>query len=282
MKVLVTGADGFIGKHLCPELEKSGFTVEKHTISDSDISRTLPDYSGVDRVVHLAGLTFVPASWETPAKFYETNVMGTLNVLEFCRKNKCPMTYVSAYVYGQPQYVPVDEKHPLVPHSPYNHSKILAEELCGYYAGNFNMQVVILRPFNIYGFGQSPGFLLPSIFQQLMDPASKILKLENTDTKRDYVYVADVARAITAAVKNGGNGIYNVASGVSTSAGELAKIAMEASGIKKEITVTGARRKNEVSDIVASVEAARRGLGWAPKTTLREGVEKTFQEYVKK
>src|ERR1700733_11544616 len=148
--VLVTGASGFIGKPLAERLEQAGFTVIRHSEDRGDIaSCNLPE--GADHVFHLAARTFVPDSWSAPLSFYATNVLGTVNVAEFCRRHSASLTMMGSSVYGRPQFLPISETHPVAAFNPYSHTKLLAEEVCRYYAQQFNIRVAVIRPFNIYG-----------------------------------------------------------------------------------------------------------------------------------
>jgi len=158
-KILITGSGGFIGKALVKRLSGMEYAVTGFDLADGDIAEegalTHLEKEDIFYVFHLAGKTFVPESWSNPFLFYRTNVLGTANVLEFCRKTGAGLTYVSSYLYGKPEYLPVDEKHPVKAYNPYSHSKLVAEELCRYYREQFPLGISILRPFNVYGPGQS-------------------------------------------------------------------------------------------------------------------------------
>src|SRR5450432_2093010 len=126
-RILVTGGGGFVGRHLVSALKSEGFDVVRHRLRDGDLARCSLPYEGVSHICHLAARTFVPDSWRSPRDFYDTNLMGTLNVLEFCRRQKAILILMSSYLYGQPKYLPIDENHPLQALNPYAHSKLLAE-----------------------------------------------------------------------------------------------------------------------------------------------------------
>jgi nucleoside-diphosphate-sugar epimerase len=277
-RVLVTGADGFMGRRLCERLSLEHMEVIQHSISDGDISeQPLPD-ENIDWVFHLAALTNVPESWEKPSLYYRVNVMGTEHVLELCRRNACGLTFISTYVYGHPQYSPIDEEHPVSPNSPYNHSKFLGEELCRFFNRVFNIPIVIFRPFNIFGPGQSPHFLIPEIMKQLLDNESKEIRLLDLEPKRDYVYIDDVIEALIKSIGGQGFEIYNLGSGKLASVLEVVNAAMEVSGIRKSILSEGKSRKNEVSDMVASIEKACIHLGWSPQVSLKEGLSNMMMD----
>lgn len=271
-RILVTGADGFVGKYLTAALAAENHDVVTFDVSDGDIASAMLDFTGLEHVFHLAALTFVPHSWKNPKEFYRVNVMGTENVLELCRKNACAMTFMSTYVYGQPQYLPIDERHPIAPNSPYNHSKYLAEQLCLFYDENFGVQATIFRPFNIYGPGQSKQFLIPQIVIQLLDNSASQIQLKSLAPKRDYVYIDDLVRALMFSLETNSTEIYNIAGGISVSVGEIAELAMEVSGIRKPVIGAGEERKNEVMDICGDAGKAERKLRWQARQSLKDGL----------
>ncbi len=280
MRILVTGSDGFIGAKVCSKLREKGFEVEAHTLAVSDIGTGIPEYKGIDWVLHLAALTSIRDSWDRPGDFYNINFMGTQRVLEVCRKNNCGMTFMSTYVYGHPKYLPVDEAHQAMPNSPYSQTKYLAEQLCGFYSSNYSIPCVILRPFNIYGPGQSGGFLVPSIFAQVMDPSTDEVRVENLRPKRDYVYVDDVVGAIVSTIGRKTAGVYNIGTGVATGVGELIEAVFKVTGIRKKVISVDKIRPDEVHEITASYRKINGDLGWAPATGLEEGLKKTFLESI--
>jgi nucleoside-diphosphate-sugar epimerase len=134
-----------------------------HSFQDGNIATCPLEFGSVRHVFHLAGKAFVPESWQAPHGFYEVNVLGTANVLDFCRRQSASVTLISSYVYGKPLRLPIDEDHPLEPFNPYSHTKILAEEIGRYYAAQFGVPVFIVRPFNVYGPGQDRRFLIPTL-----------------------------------------------------------------------------------------------------------------------
>ena len=163
--ILVTGASGFIGTALVARLRALGLTALTMDFEDGDIATngTLAKFiqPDIEHVFHLAGRTFVPDSWGNPQTFYQTNVLGTVNVLEFCRTKMIPLTYISAYVYGHPDTLPIREDSATRPNNPYAFTKRMAEQTCEFYAEAFGLPVTVIRPFNVYGIGQAETFLIP-------------------------------------------------------------------------------------------------------------------------
>jgi nucleoside-diphosphate-sugar epimerase len=276
-KILVTGSEGFIGKAVVKRMKAEGFEVYSLDLADGDITvpSTLSRYEGkgIMHVIHLAGKTFVPESWKNPEAFYRINVMGTVNVLEFCRKNNTGLTYISSYLYGSPEYLPVDEAHPLKSYNPYSHSKLLADDTCRSYLTNFNLRLSVLRPFNAYGPGQPPHFIIPEIIRMVCDDRVSEVRVMDLRPKRDYVFIDDLVDAIFRTIE-GEAGIYNVGSGQSVSVEEIIRTVLRLTGITKPYKATGSERKNEIFDLYAGIGKIHSKLGWKPQTTFEEGLSK--------
>jgi nucleoside-diphosphate-sugar epimerase len=271
-KILVTGATGFLGRHLVAALESQGRAVRKHSTGDGDIADCPLPMEGVCHVFHLAGKSYVPESWQNPLAFYRTNVMGAVNVLEHCRQNQAALTLISSYVYGEPQRLPIAEDHPLAAANPYAHTKILAEQTAQFYEQRFGVALTIVRPFNLYGPGQRQSFLIPSIVRQMLDPAATSVRVADLRPKRDYVYVADAVMLLLATLQPGVHGIYNLGSGLSASVAEVAELVSKAAGIRKPLVSADERRPGEILDVVADTSRAAAELDWQPRTSLADGI----------
>jgi nucleoside-diphosphate-sugar epimerase len=272
-RVLVTGGSGFIGSRLVRHLRDQGAEVYAPERSALDVTAgPLPELS-VDFVIHLAGRTFVPASWNEPADFYRVNVLGTVNVLEYCRQKQAHLLYVSGYCYGIPDSLPISEDAPLKPNNPYAFSKRSAEAVCHFYYERLQTRVTIARPFNIYGPGQSADFLIPHILKQVVDPAVAAVVVEDDTPRRDYVHVDDVIGAIDRLRRNPKPGaVFNIGSGESYSVAEVVEIACRAAGISKPVVSRGNRRVNDIPDVIADISAIRNAVGWSPSITLLGGL----------
>ncbi|MCK4464622.1 MAG: NAD-dependent epimerase/dehydratase family protein [Bacteroidales bacterium] len=282
--ILITGSEGFIGQALKKKIKKEfpEYRIFGFDIQDGDISTTEPAFDHIDHVFHLAGKTYIPKSWEEPLEFYKTNVTGTNIILEFCRKRKASLTYISAYVYGMPEFLPISEKHSLNPNNPYMHSKILAESLCRFYARHYNVKITILRPFNVFGAGQSSLFLIPLLIDQLLSKDKDILVVKDIRPKRDFIYIEDLLNAIILTLREEKRfEIYNVGSGISISIKEIIEILKEITNINKSIKTKGEYRNNEILDVRADINKIKNQLGWKPKYSFREGMIKTI-ELIKK
>lgn len=275
--VLVSGASGFIGRPLTEKLERAGYVVVRHSEAGGDIaSCDLPE--GASHVFHLAARTFVPDSWSAPMRFYETNVLGTVNVAEFCRRYGASLTMMSSYVYGRPRFLPISEEHPVEAFNPYSHTKLLAEDVCRYYARQFGLRVTIVRPFNIYGPGQNGNFLVPTLLRQVLDTEAREISIADDRPRRDYLYVDELLDLLLRTMDPPGFDIFNAGSGRSISPRELAESILRAAAIEKPVVSRGDVRPDEVLETVADVGKAKRILDWEPRMSLAEGLEKIVKE----
>lgn len=272
--IAITGSAGFVGRHLRAALEARGETVipidvtEGADVLDMAWLRRLPEFGDF---IHLAGKTFVPDSWKKPRDYFEINTVGTLNCLELCRERGGRLLLASTYVYGNPEYLPIDEQHPVRLWNPYAASKIAAEQLCETYATLLDTPTCILRFFNLYGFGQHPDFLMPKIINGLHRGE---LALGNSEAKRDYVYIDDAVGAILAAIDGPWEGCerFNVGSGQSHSVAEVVDLVRQTMGVGVHATYSEERRPGEVMDVVADIRRIGDRLGWKPHVSLQDGV----------
>jgi len=278
MKILVTGFSGFIGTYLLEKLNQTNHELVLMDIANGfDICdwEQVKHIDNVDVIVHLANLSFVPASYEQPKKFYEINYMSTLNMLELCRLNNAKMIFFSSYVYGHPQYQPIDENHPIQAFNPYAQTKVICESLCEGYNRDFKVPVTIFRPFNIYGTGQNPDFLIPSIIQQAKN--GKIV-VKDDRPKRDYIHVEDIVEAVVASINSNNEDIkikkYNLGTGVSYSVKEIVDIVRSFFNADIEYLCTNELRPNDVMDTIADISRIKEELNWHPGVSIRDGLKK--------
>lgn len=275
-KILVTGSSGFIGSTLVNRLRDSGYQVTGFNSTHGDIALESVfsnyDLSGYKHIFHLAAKTYVPDSWQYPSEFNRTNVLGTSNVLDLCRKFGVRMTYVSAYVYGVPENLPVKESDPVNPNNPYALSKFLAEKLCEFYTNYYNLDVTILRLFNVYGPGQKVHFLIPAVITQLEHDQ---IVVQDMEPRRDYVYIDDVVHALCKSMEApDGYNIYNIGSGYSLSVRDVINNILETAGKDIALHCNENSRSNEIPDVYASIEKAESELDWIPETSFSEGIKK--------
>ena len=274
--ILVTGASGFIGTELVNNLKKSGYKVFEFNSKDGDISEynLLEKYKdiNIDHIFHLASKTFVPYSWENPLEFYKTIVIGTGNILEFCRLKNISLSYVSSYLYGVPKTLPISENSDITPNNPYAHSKYLAEQMCKFYSDFYNVKVVIARPFNIYGINQKEHFLIPHIVSQVLN--NDIINVEDLKPKRDYIYLKDLINGLVKTIKvENSFSIFNFGSGEELSVQELIDITQKVANTNKKIVSKNNARKNEIMNVVADITKAKKELNWQPIYSFEDGIK---------
>jgi nucleoside-diphosphate-sugar epimerase len=275
--ILVTGATGFVGTHLVATLRRQGRSVLTHSSADGDIARCALPFDTAGHVIHLAGKSFVPDSWESPRAFYDVNVVGTVNVLEFCLRRRVPLTFVSSYVYGIPRSLPIGEDHPVQALNPYSHSKILAEEAVHYFVSQLGVQASIVRPFNVYGPHQDERFIIPTIVRQALDPGIEQITVRDLRPKRDFLHIRDLVSLLIATLSRPAGGTYNAGSGRSIGIPEIVREVNTASAGSKTVQATGEERREEVLDVVADVSRAKRDLSWEPRVTFSEGLRETVE-----
>lgn len=309
-KILVTGADGFIGSHLTESLIQQGYDVRAFVYYNSFNSWGWLDYSteyvkknmdvfsgdirdphGVkkamkdcDIVLHLASLIAIPYSYHSPDTYVDTNIKGTLNILQAARDlgvSKVVHTSTSE-VYGTAKYVPIDEEHPLQGQSPYSASKIGADQMALSFYRSFETPVAIIRPFNTYGPRQSARAVIPTIITQLASGKEKI-KLGALSPTRDFNYVKDtVSGFITVMNKSQSIGnVINIGSNYEVTIGETAKAIAEVMGKSIEIETDEVRirpEKSEVERLWADNQKAKELLGWEPSYGGMDGFKRGLKE----
>lgn len=308
MKVLVTGSDGFIGSHLTEKLVEKGYQVRAFVYYNSfntwgwldtlpaDIMQNVEVFQGdirdpngveeamrgVDAVFHLAALIAIPFSYHSPDTYVDTNIKGTLNVLQAARKRQTGRVLVTSTseVYGTAQYVPIDEKHPFQGQSPYSATKIGADRLAESFYRSFQLPVTIVRPFNTYGPRQSARAVIPTIITQLLSGKTEI-KLGSLSPTRDFNYVKDTVQgfiSIYESDKTVGEEI-NIATQKEISIGRLAEILIGQINPEAKIICDEERlrpKKSEVNRLLGCNEKILRLTDWKPKYTLEEGLKETI------
>jgi len=274
MKVVVTGSRGFIGTQLCKTLLKL-----EHEVIEIDLSlghnveewKTFKDLPKFDYLVHLAARIFVPESFNNPRSFYQTNIMGTLNAVEACRNSNAKLVFFSSYAYGAPDYLPIDENHPVKSFNPYSRSKIMGEDICKSYFADFGVKSVVFRPFNIYGPNQDSRFLIPSIIEQALKGS---ITLKDNRPKRDYIFIDDIISAVVKSLdyEPEGSDIFNLASGKSYSVEEIVNKTISIIGKDIKVNYLNEHRPNEVLDTVALIDKAKDKMDWEPKIDIDNGI----------
>jgi nucleoside-diphosphate-sugar epimerase len=281
-RILVTGATGFIGSPLVEQLRTTSMEVVPVSSCNGDIAEpaTWNSFPTTDFVIHLAARTFVPDSWTYPTSFLKTNCFGTTCALEYCRKHKSKLVFISSYLYGNPDSLPISEEAKISANNPYTFSKIMAEEACRFYAESYGVKVSVLRPFNVYGPGQNADFLIPSIIRQII--AGAPVHVKDLHPKRDYVYVQDIVEAIIKSITlDEIFNVINIGTGKSYAVKEVIDVIQAVLQTNIEIYSSNERRTGEVMDTQADISKAKKLLGWSPTWTLEQGIAKMMEAYIK-
>jgi NAD dependent epimerase/dehydratase len=309
--VLVTGAGGFIGSNLVEHLVRGGARVKAFVrynsrndfgrleLLDPEVRSEVEIYAGdlvnpeavfgavagCDTVMHLGALIPIPYSYQHPREYVMTNVTGTLNVLEAARRvDVRRLVHVSSSeVYGTAQTVPISESHPLNAQSPYAATKIAADQLALSYWASFELPVVVVRPFNTFGPGQSARAVIPTLITQAL--SRDIVEIGSLTPTRDFLYVADTAAGMArGATASGVEGqVFNLGTGTEISIGRLAEQIFELVGASPPVVEAAERLRppgSEVERLVADASKARELLGWEPAVPFEEGLQRTI-EWVK-
>jgi NAD dependent epimerase/dehydratase len=310
--VLVTGAAGFIGSHLVEVLARDGAEVRAFVRYNSrndygwleqldqalggeveifrgDLSNPEAVANAVrdrETIFHLGALIPIPYSYRHPREFVAANVVGTLNILEACRREPVRrLVHTStSEVYGTAVRVPIDEQHPLTAQSPYAATKIAADQLALSYWRSFETPVVIARPFNTFGPRQSARAVIPTLITQAL--SREKVELGSTHPTRDFLYVEDLIRGLArcAEAENIEGEVVNLGSGVEISIGDLAKLVSQLVGRDLPIALSPTRTRppaSEVERLLADRSKAERLLGWAPKVPFENGLQRTIDWFAR-
>lgn len=308
IKVLITGATGFIGSHLCEMAIKKGFKVvafdrynsnndlgclknSKYLKDMEIILGDIRDYDSVYKsmknckiVFHLAALIGIPYSYFSPLAYVKTNVEGTYNVLESAKNLNVKNIIITSTseVYGSAQYLPIDEKHPLNAQSPYAASKTAADQLSLSYYKSFNLPVTILRPFNTYGPRQSERAVIPRIITQCLSKTNKNLTLGNIKPTRDFNYVSDICDSYFHILKNKKliGQVVNVGGKTNISIKDLANKIIKITNSSKKIDQSKKifrPKLSEVLNLKCDNKKLLKFTNWKPKNNLSNGLKKTIQ-----
>ena len=312
-KVLITGSDGFIGSHLVERFLKEKCVVRAFVFYNSfnswgwldtlptEVLKQVEIFAGdirdpftvkkavkdVNIICHLAALIGIPYSYIAPDSYIDTNVKGTLNVVQAAKSSNLEKVIITSTseTYGSAIYVPIDEKHPYQPQSPYSASKISADHIAMSYYHSFDLPISIIRPFNTYGPRQSTRAIIPTIITQILK-GKKVIELGSLFPTRDFTYVLDLCEAYVKMCKNDNieGEIINIGSSNEISIKDLANLIKELMDSDIEIISTDKRKrpeKSEVSRLFADSNKARELIDWKPKKSLREGLELTIEWFSK-
>ena len=247
----------------------------------SGIDLTNPDalesLGRCDVIINLAGRVGVRDSWGDPSNYLRTNLLSTVSVMDHARRHGARVIHLSSYLYGTPSYQPIDEEHPVGGHNPYAASKLESEALCREYSEGYSIPTTILRPFNLFGPGQSNLFLVPLVIAQAL--ANGPVRVHSLTPRRDYLWIDDLVAAIVLVVRRqlDGLAIFNVGSGRSYSTKEVIDAVFLETG-PTAIECEHTPRANELSECICNYTRFRLNYGWEPQVSLREGIARLVKE----
>ena len=271
-KILVTGHKGVIASHLIKKLSNCEIIIDSINGKRVDLknSEEVMKIESVDTVIHLAGKTQKGLEWK---EYFENNIIGTLNILEYCiKKNIKKIIFVSSYVYGNPKYSPIDEQHQISPHNLYTKSKFLAEELCKIYSEKYKLNVIILRPFNIFARSMNKNYLISNLIESVN--TKKTVTITNRTSKRDFLYIDDFIDLILKIKDHDFEyEIFNIGSGISYSFDDVIEI-IEKNTSKKLNLKYKSDDQSFIQNITADNSKITKLLDWKPKLTFEEGLQK--------
>ena len=295
-KVMITGAEGFVGHYLINELsndynviacffQDKVFPIESHRLDVTDMQEltALIRKISPDIICHLAAQSSGGVSYDNPYFTYTVNVMGTLNILESVRqsgKNIKVFIPSSSDVYGVPDYLPIDEKHPLRPTNPYSSSKVIIEQIARQYNTQFKCDIVISRSFNHTGIGQDSKFFVPTVIREIKNaPDGGTITMGNLAIMRDFLDVRDVVRAYRMLIGTE-RGVYNVAGNNPLILNDIVEYVIKQSGKHINISIDPAKvRKNENLRLYGSFDKLNKKTGWKPEIHIEETIRGMYHSY---
>ena len=276
-KIIVSGSEGFVGKHLISRLSKNKkIKLIKMNRKFGDVKKkyTWRKLISADVLIHLAGQSFVPKAWENPNESIRSNVLGTVMALDYCRANNTKMIFISSYLYGNAKKSGTNEKSRLEIKNPYSLTKKTAEDICKFYSKKYKLQVAILRPSNVYGPGQKLFFLIPDLIKKLK---KKKFLINNTSIKRDLIHVYDLVDAIEKSFNIKSKlEILNIGSGKSYEIKKIINILQKIYCSNLVVKNKGMVRQNEILASKLNINKAKRVLKWKPKYNLIKGLKNTL------
>lgn len=278
-KVLITGSSGFIGRHIAAKLKTQNIeVVEFCRKNHQDVTRAadFDKLSPVDTVFHLAAVSGYENSKENISLAYQVNVLGTINVLEYCRKVKAKLIFSSTYVYGKPYEKFKKESDNLNPTTHYSFTKFLGEEMCRFYNRVFGVETLILRTANVYGPSQDEIYIVPVIATHLLN--KKPLILTKPEVERSFIYIDDLVEAYIqlAQAKTLAGDAYNVGPDKPTALKELVALMIKISGTIPKISYSGKDRPSEADKNRIDTTKIKAAIDWQPKISLEEGLKLYF------
>ena len=273
LNIGLTGFNGWIGKNI-----RESFKSTPHKIYNLDpISRGLKkifqnEIIDLDWIFHFGAKTDIEESFDNPFEIYKNNILSTLLITEYAEITKSKLLYLSSYVYGEPQYFPIDEHHPIRPNNPYMDSKWISEQACKNISKQLGISLTIFRAFNIYGPGQKHGRLISDLCNNIKKNCD--IDLNDPNPKRNYLYIKDFTKLLIKVLEKGklSQGTFNLGGEKSYSNLEVAKKFIYNSNKKLKVNIKSKPRKNDISNIIININKIKEHFNWEPKFSLDMGI----------
>jgi len=276
MRIGITGVHGFLGEAVYKKLDELGhLVVSLDSITRKEyLAKRIEEsnFTDFDWVLHFGSKTSISDSHNDPFSTYASNISSTLSALKIAEKTNSCFLFMSSFVYGSPQYSPIDEKHPVTSSNPYMSSKIVSEEICTQITKCKNIPLIILRGFNIYGEKLIPGRLISDLL--IAKNNYEYITINDPKPKRDYLYIKDFVSLIVLIVKfiPINTGIYNVGYGQAFTNLEVANIFRDLIGERRMVRVNGKKRKQDILDCSVDTQLIKTTFSWSPKFSLKQGL----------
>jgi len=282
MKIGITGFSGFIGSNIYHYFQNLKVVVVPIDLRSIDANNIKDDLSNLDWVLHFASKTNIPNTNHEVDEIYSNNIVSTSKAIRIARMTNASFLMLSSYVYGEPNYLPVDENHTIKPINSYINSKLIEEKLCEDQLSNREKSLVILRCFNIYGFGLKVGKLIHDVMISAIN--GKHILINDPNPKRDYLYIDDFCKLIKKIIffKKPIKQTFNVGSGESYSNIRIAEIVRDLVKTSKDIKISNNFRENDVLRIEADISSISKTYGWYPQINIYDGLKMTFNKFLKK
>lgn len=281
MKIGITGFSGFIGSNIYHYFQNLKVVVVPIDLRSIDANNIKDDLSNLDWVLHFASKTNIPNTNHEVDEIYSNNIVSTSKAIRIARMTNASFLMLSSYVYGEPNYLPVDENHTIKPINSYINSKLIEEKLCEDQLSNREKSLVILRCFNIYGFGLKVGKLIHDVMISAIN--GKHILINDPNPKRDYLYIDDFCKLIKKIIffKKPIKQTFNVGSGESYSNIRIAEIVRDLVKTSKDIKISNNFRENDVLRIEADISSISKTYGWYPQINIYDGLKMTFNKFLK-
>jgi len=281
MKLGITGFNGFIGSNILQYFQNSKVCTVPIDLRNLNEDRIKKDFSNLDWILHFASKTSIPNKIHEVDEIYSNNIVSTSKAIRIARITNSSFLLLSSYVYGEPKYLPIDEHHTIEPINSYINSKLIEEKLCKDQLNNNEKSLVILRCFNIYGFGLKAGKLIHDVMISAIN--GKDIVINDPNPKRDYLYIDDFCTLIKKIIffKKIIKQTFNVGFGKSYSNIKIAEIVSDIVNISKDINIKNIPRENDVLKIEADISSISKTFGWYPQINIYDGLKMTFKKFLK-